>query len=171
MTLYIEKDGLVTVNMGKPIFEPSKIPFKANKQENTYIIREQENTYFCGAVSMGNPHCVLEVEDVEAYDVKGVGKLLGKHERFPEGVNVGFMQVINRNEIKLRVFERGSGETMACGSGACAAVAVGIQQGKLDKDVSVQLLGGKLSIKWPNFDAALKMTGPAEEVYEGQINI
>jgi diaminopimelate epimerase len=171
MTLYIEKDGLVTVNMGRPIFEPAKIPFKANKQENTYIIREDDATYFCGAVSMGNPHCVLEVDDVEAFDVKKVGKLLGAHERFVEGVNVGFMQIISRSEIKLRVYERGAGETMACGSGACAAVAIGIQQDKLDKDVKVRLVGGALNIKWPSTDAALKMTGPAEHVFDGTMNI
>jgi len=171
MVLYIEKDDLVTVNMGRPTFEPSRVPFKANKQENIYIIREGDQTFFCGAVSMGNPHCVIEVEDVENTDVPGIGSIIGEHERFPEGVNVGFMQIISRNEVKLRVFERGSGETMACGSGACAAVAIGIQQGKLDTEVNVILLGGKLSIKWPSLDAVLKMTGPAEHIYDGQINL
>ena len=171
MVLYIEKDGNVTVNMGRPMFEPSRIPFKANKQENTYIIREQDKTYFCGAVSMGNPHCVLEVEDLANHDVEGIGTLLGKNERFPEGVNVGFMQIESRNTIKLRVFERGTGETLACGSGACAAVAIGILQDKLDKEVNVTLPGGKLTIKWQGGDSLLKMTGPAEHIYDGQITL
>ncbi len=169
MVLYLEKEGQVTVNMGRPIFEPANVPFTANKQENTYIIRNQEATYFCGVVSMGNPHCVVAVDDVDNIDVKGIGTFLGQHERFPEGVNVGFMQIINENKIRLRVFERGAGETLACGSGACAAVAVGQIQGKLQQEVEVELPGGKLTIKWPGGDSVLKMTGPAEHIYDGQI--
>jgi len=169
MVLYLEKEGQVTVNMGKPIFEPSQVPFSANKQENFYIIRNQEATYFCGVVSMGNPHCVLEVDDVDSADVEGIGSFLGQHERFPEGVNVGFMQIINENKIRLRVFERGAGETLACGSGACAAVAIGQIQGKLGNEVEVELPGGKLTIKWSGGDSVLKMTGPAEHIYDGQI--
>lgn len=168
MVLYLEKDNMVTVNMGKPIFEPELIPFKANKQENTYIIRCGEQTFFCGAVSMGNPHCVTEVDSVDELDINTLGPLLGSHERFIEGVNVGFMQIISPNEIKLRVFERGAGETLACGSGACAAVAVGQLQGKLANDVKVTLLGGELKIRWQGGDSALKMTGPAEHIYDGQ---
>ncbi|MFB0912835.1 MAG: diaminopimelate epimerase [Glaciecola sp.] len=171
MVLYIEKDGNVSVNMGYPVFTPERIPFKANKQENIYIIRDQERTFFCGVVSMGNPHCLLEVDDVDNYDVPGIGSIIGNNERFPEGVNVGFMQVISRSEIKLRVFERGSGETLACGSGACAAVAIGIMQDKLDKEVNVTLPGGKLNIKWQGEDSLLKMTGPAEHIYDGQITL
>lgn len=168
MVLYLEKDDMVTVNMGKPVFEPELIPFKANKQENTYIIRSGEKTFFCGVVSMGNPHCVTEVENIDDIDINTIGPLLGAHERFTEGVNVGFMQIINQNEIKLRVFERGSGETLACGSGACAAVAVGQVQGKLGQDVKVTLLGGSLKIRWQGGDTMLKMTGPAEHIYDGQ---
>lgn len=119
----------------------------------------------------GNPHCVLEVNDVDTHDVEGIGKLIGSNERFPEGVNVGFMQIISRTEIKLRVFERGSGETLACGSGACAAVAIGIMQDKLDKEVNVTLPGGKLIIKWQGEDSLLKMTGPAEHIYDGQVTL
>ncbi len=171
MILYLEKDGNVTVNMGKPILEPDKVPFKANKQEITYIIRENDQTFFCGVVSMGNPHCVLEVEDIDNIDVDSMGALLGKHERFPEGVNVGFMQIINKNEIKLRVYERGAGETLACGSGACAAVVVGQIQNKLGHDVKVTLPGGELKIRWQGADSMLKMTGPAEQIYDGQILI
>ncbi|MBT1451732.1 diaminopimelate epimerase [Glaciecola sp. XM2] len=169
MVLYLEKEGQVTVNMGRPIFEPSQIPFKANKQENTYIIRHEDATYFCGVVSMGNPHCVIEVDDVDTADVSGIGSVLGQHERFVEGVNVGFMQIINEGHIRLRVYERGSGETLACGSGACAAVALGQMQGKLKEEVRVDLPGGSLTIKWPGGDTVLKMTGPAEHIYDGQI--
>jgi diaminopimelate epimerase len=171
MVLYLEKDGNVTVNMGRPVFTPELIPFKANKQENFYIIRDHEHTFFCGAVSMGNPHCVIEVDDVDNYDVQGIGEIIGNNERFPEGVNVGFMQIISRSEVKLRVFERGSGETLACGSGACAAVALGIMQDKLDKEVNVTLAGGRLIIKWQGEDSLLKMTGPAEHIYDGQVTL
>ena len=171
MVLYLEKDGQVTVNMGKPDFVPANIPLKANKQENTYILRLDDKTLFCGAVSMGNPHCVIEVENVDTADVLDIGPLVESHERFPERVNVGFMQIINESHIRLRVFERGSGETLTCGSGACAAVAIGQLQGKLSKDVRVDLPGGTLRIRWPGPDSVLKMTGPAEHVYDGQINL
>ncbi|QJR81220.1 diaminopimelate epimerase [Alteromonas pelagimontana] len=171
MVLYLEKDGQVTVNMGKPSFEPADIPHKANKQEKTYLIREGEHTLFYGAASMGNPHCVLEVDNVDTAAVETVGPLLERHERFPEGVNVGFMQILSTEHIRLRVFERGVGETMACGSGACAAVAIGQMQGKLGKDVKVDLPGGSLRIRWQGQDSTLKMTGPAEHIYDGQINL
>jgi diaminopimelate epimerase len=171
MVLYLEKDGQVTVNMGKPNFEPSAVPIKANKKENFYLIRAKEQTLFCGAVSMGNPHCVMEVENTETADVETIGPLLESHERFPEGVNVGFMQIIKPDHIRLRVYERGAGETLACGSGACAAVAIGQVQGKLGKDVRVDLPGGSLKIRWQGGDSPLKMTGPAEYVYDGQITI
>lgn len=168
MVLYLEKGNQVTVNMGVPNFVPKQIPFSANKQENTYLLRSKDKTYFCGAVSMGNPHCVIVVDDVDEFDVENVGAELTVHERFNEGVNVGFMQIISENEIKLRVYERGSGETLACGSGACAAVAIGQIQGKLSKEVKVTLPGGELKIRWNGGESALKMTGPAEHVYDGQ---
>lgn len=171
MVLYLEKDGQVTVNMGKPNFDPAHIPMKANKEEGTYIIRAEEHTLFVGAVSMGNPHCVMEVDDVTTADVETLGPLLERHERFPEGVNVGFMQVINSGHIKLRVYERGAGETLACGSGACAAVAIGQIQGKLGKDVRVDLPGGSLKIRWQGKDNVLKMTGPAEHVFDGYLTL
>ena len=171
MMLYLEKDGQVTVNMGKPNFAPDAVPIKAQKQEKTYIIRNDDSTYFCGAVSMGNPHCMILVDDVDNYDVTGVGALLESHERVPARVNVGFMQIINSSTVKLRVFERGVGETLACGSGACAAVAIGQIQGKLDKEVKVTLPGGDLVIKWPGPDHSLKMTGPAQFVYDGKIHL
>lgn len=171
MVLYNEKDGQVTVNMGKPRFTPSDVPIKANKEEAIYLIRAEERTFMCGAVSMGNPHCVLEVDDIATADVVTVGPLLEKHERFPEGVNVGFMQIVSPSHVKLRVFERGVGETLACGSGACAAVAIGQIQGKLSKEVKVELPGGTLRIKWPGRDNVLKMTGPAEHIFDGYLNL
>ena len=171
MVLYLEKDGQVTVNMGVPEFEPNLVPIKANKREKVYILRAQEQTFFCGAVSMGNPHCVLLVDDVETADVESMGPLLEKHERFIEGANVGFMQIINHSHIKLRVFERGVGETLACGSGACAAVAVGQLQNRLSKDVRVDLRGGSLKIRWQGNDNVLKMTGAAEHIFDGYINL
>lgn len=171
MVLYLEKDGQVTVNMGVPEFEPNLVPIKANKREKTYILRTQEHTFFCGAVSMGNPHCVLLVDDVQTADVETMGPLLEKHERFSEGANVGFMQIINHSHIKLRVFERGAGETLACGSGACAAVAVGQLQNRLSKDVRVDLPGGSLKIRWQGNGNVLKMTGAAEHIFDGYINL
>lgn len=113
----------------------------------------------------------MEVDNVDEADVPVIGPLLERHERFPEGVNVGFMQIVSPTHIRLRVFERGAGETLACGSGACAAVAVGQIQGKLEKEVRVDLPGGSLRIRWQGGDSALKMTGPAEHIYDGQINL
>ncbi|CAE6886058.1 6- diaminoheptanedioate (L [Vibrio sp. B1REV9] len=170
MILDIEDDGEVTVNMGIPEFEPSKIPFKAKQKEKTYIMRAGEKTLFCGAVSMGNPHVVTVVDDVDAADVETLGPLLESHERFPERVNAGFMQVVNRGHIRLRVYERGTGETQACGSGACGAVAVGIVQGLLDEDVKVSLPGGELRISWQGPGKPLFMTGPATHVFDGQLS-
>ncbi|MGL6316733.1 diaminopimelate epimerase [Vibrio sp. WXL103] len=170
MILNIEEDDQVTVNMGVPEFEPNKIPFKAKQQEKTYILRADDKTLFCGAVSMGNPHVVTVVDDVDTADVERLGPLLESHERFPERVNAGFMQVINRNTVKLRVYERGAGETQACGSGACGAVAVGILQGLLDESVRVILPGGELRIQWQGGKKPLYMTGPATHVFDGQLS-
>ncbi len=169
MVLKIEENDQITVNMGQPVFEPGKIPFKAKQVEKTYILRTQDHTLFCGAVSMGNPHVVTVVDEINTAEVEELGPLLESHERFPERVNAGFMQVLNRNEINLRVYERGAGETQACGSGACAAVAVGISQGLLDEEVTVHLPGGDLKIYWQGPDSPLFMTGPATHVYDGQL--
>lgn len=171
MVLSIEKDGLVTVNMGIPELEPGQVPFRAQKEEKTYILREGEQTFFVGAVSMGNPHCVLTVDSVKTADVEQVGPLIGGSDRFPEGVNVGFMEVVSKDRIRLRVFERGAGETQACGSGACAAAVVGQLQDKLGRKVQVDLPGGSLSISWAGPGEPLYMTGPAEHVYDGQIHL
>ncbi len=170
MTLDVEDDGEVTVNMGEPEFEPSKIPFKAKQKEKTYIMRTGDKTLFCGAVSMGNPHVVTVVDDVDTAEVETLGPLLESHERFPERVNAGFMQVVDRNNIRLRVYERGAGETQACGSGACGAVAVGILQGLLDENVKVSLPGGDLRISWQGPGKPLFMTGPATHVFDGQLS-
>ncbi|EIZ1551767.1 diaminopimelate epimerase [Vibrio parahaemolyticus] len=170
MILDVEDDGEVTVNMGVPEFEPNKIPFKAKQKEKTYIMRAGDKTLFCGAVSMGNPHVVTVVDDVDTADVDTLGPLLESHERFPERVNAGFMQVVSRDHIRLRVYERGAGETQACGSGACGAVAVGILQGLLDESVKVSLPGGELHISWQGPGKPLFMTGPATHVFDGQLS-
>ncbi|APX04750.1 diaminopimelate epimerase [Vibrio campbellii] len=170
MILDVEDDGEVTVNMGEPEFEPSKIPFKAKQKEKTYIMRTGDKTLFCGAVSMGNPHVVTVVDDVDTAEVETLGPLLESHERFPERVNAGFMQIVDRNNIRLRVYERGAGETQACGSGACGAVAVGILQGLLDENVKVSLPGGDLRISWQGPGKPLFMTGPATHVFDGQLS-
>lgn len=170
MILDVEDDGEVTVNMGVPEFEPNKIPFKAKQKEKTYIMRAGDKTLFCGAVSMGNPHVVTVVDDVDTADVDTLGPLLESHERFPERVNAGFMQVVSRDHIRLRVYERGAGETQACGSGACGAVAVGILQGLLDESVKVSLPGGELHISWQGPGKPLIMTGPATHVFDGQLS-
>lgn len=169
MVLSLKEDGKVRVNMGEPIWEPSLVPFNANKFEKNYILRTEIQTVLCGVVSMGNPHCVLQVEDILTANVNQLGPLLENHERFPERANIGFMQVINRSHIKLRVFERGAGETQACGSGACGAVAVGIMQGALDHSVQVDLPGGSLFIEWQGVGHPLYMTGDAEHIYDGFI--
>ncbi|MFM2486045.1 diaminopimelate epimerase [Celerinatantimonas yamalensis] len=171
MMLHIENDDMVTVNMGVPILDPAKVPFRANKAEKTYLLREADQTIFCGVVSMGNPHCVLEVDDVATADVETLGPLLESHERFPKRANIGFMQVLSPDQIKLRVYERGAGETSACGSGACAAVVVGQLQGKLGQSVTVVLPGGTLQIQWAGEGQPVKMTGPAVHVFDGQINL
>ncbi|MBY6187489.1 diaminopimelate epimerase [Marinobacter hydrocarbonoclasticus] len=171
--LVLELDGedRVTVNMGVPNFEPAALPFRANKVEKTYLLPTEAQTVLAGAVSMGNPHCVIRVDDIQSAPVETVGPLLERHERFPKGVNVGFMQVLNPNHIKLRVFERGAGETQACGTGACAAAVVGQFQGILGDRVRVDLPGGTLQIRWAGEGKPVYMTGPAVHVYDGQIEL
>lgn len=171
LQLNIERNGQVSVNMGVPEFSPAKVPFKANKEEKNYILRADNYTELAGVVSMGNPHCVLTVEDINQAPVAKVGSALSTHERFPKHTNVGFMEIVSRDYIKLRVYERGVGETEACGTGACAAVAVGQLQGKLGQHVTVELPGGKLKIAWHGKGSPLKMTGPAVHIYDGQINL
>lgn len=171
ITLQVEYDGQVTVDMGVPELSPDKIPFRASKQEKTYILRANDKTVFCGAASMGNPHCVTLVDDIEQAPVDELGPVIESHERFPNRVNVGFMEVLSTDYAKLRVFERGVGETQACGTGACAAAVVGQLQGKLGNNVCIELPGGKLQIKWQGPGQKLYMTGPTAHVYDGQIKI
>ena len=171
IVLQLEHDNQVTVNMGVPEFEPAKVPFRAQKAEKTYLLRVAEQTVMCGVVSMGNPHCVLEVENVKTAPVETLGAELESFDRFPERVNVGFMELVSANEIRLRVFERGAGETMACGTGACAAAVVGIAQGKLWDRVKVHLPGGTLQIAWKGPGTPVFMTGPAEHVFDGEIEL
>jgi diaminopimelate epimerase len=167
----LEVNGNVTVNMGKPQFEPDEIPFIAEKLELTYSLEIQGRLVTISAVSMGNPHAVLLVQNVDTAPVEVDGALIEVHPRFPKKVNVGFMQIVDRSRIRLRVFERGAGETLACGTGACAAVVVGIRLGLLDRQVTVSTRGGELTINWDGNDAPVWMTGPAVTVFEGEINL
>ena len=169
LMLHLERDGQVTVDMGEPLFEPEQIPFVAKKREGTYILRLADQTIFCTVLSMGNPHCVIKVDDLATTDVASLGAAIAAHERFPESVNVGFMQVINPRKILLRVYERGAGETLACGSGACAAMVAGRLYHGLASQVSVVLPSGELQIRWPGEGKVVKMTGPAVHVFDGKI--
>lgn len=171
ITLYIEADGQVRVNMGKPNFIPASLPFKAEQQQLVYELPLGEETLSIGAVSMGNPHAVLQVADVARAPVEQLGPRLESHPLFPERVNVGFMQVLDKGAIRLRVYERGAAETLACGTGACAAVAVGHRWGLLGDEVRVILPGGELTIRWGGEGEDLWMIGPATTVFEGTINL
>ena len=167
----LEDDGRVTVNMGAPIFEPSHIPFVSDSREVMQPLQIGDTLVQITAVSMGNPHAVQVVADVEAAPVAALGPLIEHHPRFPKRVNAGFMQVLDRDHIKLRVFERGAGETLSCGTGACAAVAAGIQRGLLNESVHVATRGGTLSITWQGEGSPVSMTGPAISVFDGEINL
>ena len=169
--LILQDDGQVTVDMGVPDFEPAALPFEAEASAESYEIVVNGDKYAIGAVSVGNPHAVIQVDSVADAPVLTLGAALEKHPRFAEGVNVGFMEIIDRGHIRLRVFERGVGETLACGTGACAAVAIGIRNHLLDHQVQVALRGGELNISWNGEGTSLLMTGPAETVYQGQIQL
>ncbi|WP_028203184.1 diaminopimelate epimerase [Paraburkholderia nodosa] len=181
ITLVVQENGEVVVDMDRPEFEPALVPFNANGLEGR---REGNDTLWpldvngarrwVSVVSMGNPHAVQVVDDVEAYPVKAEGAVIETHARFPNKVNAGFMQIVSRHEVKLRVFERGAGETLACGTGACAAVAAGIRRGLLDTPVKVHTHGGLLTIAWDGArdeSTALTMAGPATTVFEGEIEL
>jgi diaminopimelate epimerase len=171
IVLTVQADGEVTVDMGVPRFEPAEIPFEAEFRTNHYKLEVEGHRWLIGAVSMGNPHAVLHVTNVDIAPVETLGPAIESHMRFPKRVNVGFMEVVNRGHIRLRVYERGAGETLACGTGACAAVAVGRQQGLLDAKVRVDLPGGSLHIEWEGEGSAVMMTGPATTVFEGVIEL
>ena len=167
----LESDGRVTVNMGLPVFEPGRIPFVAERLASTYELEVDGRRVEICAVSMGNPHAVQVVADADAAPVGSEGPLIERHVRFPDRVNAGYMQIVDRRHIKLRVFERGAGETLSCGTGACAAVAVGITRGLLDSPVKVHTRGGELEIAWMGAAQPVFMTGPAQSVFEGEIEV
>ena len=169
MILTVLDDNQVLVRMDVPVFEPDKVPFVAPDPASHYDLSVDGELLEVGVVSIGNPHAVTVVRDVQRAEVLKYGPLIENHERFPQRVNAGFMQIDSRSEISLRVFERGVGETMACGTGACAAVAVGVTQGVLDRQVTVHLAGGDLVIRWMDNDARIEMIGPVETVFEGRL--
>ncbi|WP_305890908.1 diaminopimelate epimerase [Methylomonas rosea] len=171
LTLRFDEGGLITVEMGVPALEPKQIPLKVSERSKLYTVKLAEIEIEFAAVSMGNPHAVIRVDDVANAPVSSVGAQLERHELFPERANIGFMQIVNRRQIKLRVYERGAAETLACGSGACAAVVAGIEQGLLDQNVQVQLPGGELIISWTGSGHPVLMTGAAATVFEGQIKL
>lgn len=167
----LEDNGLVTVDMGAPRFEPAEIPFVADKLAETYPLKLGNEVITISSVSMGNPHAVQIVPNIDTAAVESQGPLIENHERFPQRVNAGFMQILDEHHIKLRVFERGAGETLACGTGACAAAVAGIQLGKLQSPVTVSMRGGQLSIAWQGKSTSVMMTGPAVTVFEGQLSL
>ncbi|TQV88688.1 diaminopimelate epimerase [Aliikangiella coralliicola] len=171
MDLQILRNGLVSVDMGVPMLEPEKIPLRYANQETHYQVTVDGISHQFGAVSMGNPHCVLTVDDVKTANVDAIGQALTQHTLFPEGANIGFMQIVERDEIRLRVFERGVGETQACGTGACASAVIGRLQHQMSQKVRVYLPGGHLHIDWPGDGQRLKMMGPAEFVFQGFIEL
>lgn len=172
----LNENGLITVNMGQPRFQPEEVPFilRSNERagEKTYIVVQELDSAEMSLLSMGNPHAVMLVNDVATAPVENWGAALQRHQRFPERVNVGFMQIINQNHIKLRVYERGVGETQACGTGACAAVVSGVRLGLLasGETVRVELLGGDLHISWQE-GGDVMMTGAAVRVFDGELNL
>jgi diaminopimelate epimerase len=182
ITPRLEDDGSVTVDMGAPVLEPARVPFDSKGLTGipqgrdtlwpiTVSDQGTEQTVLVSVVSMGNPHAVQVVDDVETAPVAQTGPQIEHHPRFPKRVNAGFLQVEDRQHVKLRVFERGAGETLACGTGACAAVVAGIRRGLLDSPVQVQARGGKLTISWAGEGEPVYLSGPAETVFEGEIEL
>jgi diaminopimelate epimerase len=174
----LEADGRIRVNMGPPRLHPEQVPFdvtglvpRRSGSENLWPLEIAGKAIWVGAISMGNPHAVQLVQDCDTAAVETDGPIIERHPRFPKKANAGFMQILNRNRIRLRVFERGAGETLACGTGACAAVVSGIRRGMLDHDVEVDTRGGLLSIKWEGVDAPVYLTGPAVTVFDGEIDL
>ena len=174
IALNVEPDDRVTVDMGPPVFEPSRIPFITTSASIVEPLQVGETEVQISALSMGNPHAVQIVDDVDIAPVATQGPLIERHARFPQRVNAGFMQIVDQHRIRLRVYERGAGETLACGTGACAAVVAGIRRGLLESPVAVQTRGGELTIAWAGIDnpdpmESVYMTGPVKTVYEGEI--
>ena len=178
LELRLRDDGRVTVDMNRPLFDPRQVPFDAAgltprrvpDDESGFELWPLEGVQIA-VLSMGNPHAVLRVDDVDSAPVAGLGPRIENHPRFPRRVNVGFMQIVSRSEIRLRVHERGAGETLACGTGACAAVVAGIRLGRLERRVAVHARGGELLIEWPADDQSVLMTGPAVTVFHGEIEL
>ncbi len=181
ITLQVLDNGQVCVDMGVPRLQPDEIPFVSDHQETVYTLsigidagsvsENISSSVEISAVSLGNPHAVLLVEDIDTAPVESLGPVIEQHPRFPNRVNTGFMQVVDRNNIRLRVYERGAGETQACGTGACAAVVSGILRGLLDNKVRVNLPGGELNIQWQGIGTSVLMTGPAETVFTGSMTL
>ena len=178
----LEADGSITVDMGAPVLDPALVPFEASglagvAQGNDTVwpldlaLPGDQASVLVSVVSMGNPHAVQVVDDVDAQDLDASGPLIEHHPRFPRRVNAGYMQIIDRHHVKLRVFERGAGETLACGTGACAAAVAGIRRGLLDSPVRISARGGELSIAWQGPGQPVLMTGPAVTVFEGTIEL
>jgi diaminopimelate epimerase len=174
----LEEDGSITVDMGAPRLVPADVPFDetglagmVQGDDTLWPLPVGDDTVFVSVVSMGNPHAVQVVDDVDAAPVEETGPLIERHVRFPKRVNAGYLQVIDRHHIRLRVFERGAGETLACGTGACAAVVAGIRRGLLDSPVRVSARGGELSIAWAGPDQPVYLSGPAVSVFEGEVEI
>lgn len=167
----VREDGLVSVDMGEPNFAPEAVPFEASREANVYPLRIGEKELQVGTVSMGNPHAVIRVPSVDEADVDTLGPAVQNHSRFPQRANVGFMEIVTPDHIRLRVYERGAGETLACGTGACAAVAVGRRLGLLNEEVQVDARGGRMLVRWPGPGKTLWLTGPAVKVFEGKVEI
>ena len=168
---HVEATGRVTVDMGRPRFEPREIPFRAEAAAVTYPLEVGGETVTVGVVSMGNPHAVQVVDDVDAAPVRSQGPIIENHAAFPRRVNAGYMQVVSRSHIRLRVWERGAGETLACGTGACAAVVAGIRMGLIDSPVTVTTSGGDLTIEWSGNGSPVMMAGDAVRVFDGEIEV
>lgn len=171
VTIYLQDDGEVRVDMGVPCFEPERIPLASKQRQIPCVLELDDSRVEVVALSMGNPHAILVVDDIELAPLATLAPQIQRHVLFPAGVNVGFMQLVDRDHILLRVYERGVGETLACGTGACAAVAAGVITGRLASEVAVDLRGGRLTVEWAGEGRSLWMTGPATTVYEGRIEI
>jgi diaminopimelate epimerase len=167
----IEADGRVAVNMGVPDFDPRALPFDAPREADAYFLEVAGRPVEISAVAIGNPHAVLSVASTDSAPVGTLGPAIGHHPRFPRGVNVGFLEISTRREVRLRVYERGAGETQACGTGACAAVAVGRRRRQLDDEVRVLVRGGELRVNWAGPGEPIWLTGPAEVSFEGHVEV
>ncbi|WP_263261863.1 diaminopimelate epimerase [Pseudomonas sp. RIT-PI-S] len=169
--LDVRNDGQVRVDMGPPRLSPAEVPFQADLDQLTHVLEVEDVAYDIAALSMGNPHAVTRVDDVDTAPVQTLGPKIEHHPRFPERVNAGFLQVLDRQRGKLRVWERGAGETRACGTGACAAAVAAIAQGWMDSPLTLDLPGGRITLEWDGPGRPVMMTGPAVRVYEGQVRL